>query len=80
MKYLPNRLGRNRWGVSVPVKICKKAVDRNRTKRKILEAVKEIKNFSLDAIIIASGTILDKSFNEIKGQLDQVIKKISVNN
>lgn len=79
IKYLPNSLGHGRWAVSVPTKISKKSVVRHQIKRKIFEAVKGFEKYPIDAVIVATEAILNKSLAEIKSHFQQVIKKIYVN-
>ena len=80
-RYLANTTGRNRCGIIVPISVSKKAVVRNKIRRTISEIMKEriLEKGSLDIVITASPTILDKSYEEIKGLLDTVTKKIFVN-
>jgi ribonuclease P protein component len=78
IKYLPNELGFSRWSFSVPVKITKKSTARNYIKRIVSQITRNnFLNLSFDFIFIASQPILDKSSDEIKGHLEQAIKKIS---
>jgi ribonuclease P protein component len=79
IRYLANGRDFARWGIVVPVSVSKKSVDRNRIKRRMSEALKLFLNLPLDAVITATPIILEKSFDEIKGQIEKNIKKISVN-
>ena len=79
IKYLTNTLGHSRWSVVVPVRVSKKSVERSRIKRKITEALKNFLNLPLDIVITATSIILEKSFDEIKRQIEKDINKISVN-
>lgn len=42
VRYRPNHVGRNRWGFAVGKKLLKSAVDRNRMRRRLREACREI--------------------------------------
>ena len=80
IKYTSNGLNYCRWGVVVPVKVSKSSVKRNRIRRIISETIR--KNYlsnQVDAVITAYPTILEKSSDEIKSQLEKDIKKIIVN-
>lgn len=79
IRFLKNNLGFIRIGIVVPVKIEKKVVLRNRIRRLISESLKKFnfKSHSLDiAVIAGSGTIVEKSFQEIKSEIDKTINKV----
>jgi len=81
IKYTASNLGLWHWAIVVPVNVSKKSTERNRVKRKISECLARIKDLSgsFDAVVVASHAILDKSFEEIKSDLEKTIKKVSVN-
>ncbi len=77
MKIASNGKGVSRFGFIVSKKISKKAVVRNKVKRRLRESVRlKLKNGSIkngfDAIILTRPPIVDKSFVEI----DEVVSKL----
>ncbi len=81
IKFLSNNLGYSRFGFIVSQKISKKAVLRNKIKRRMTEAVRgEIKGFKkgIDAIFIALPGIENQKFLEIKEIISNFFKKINL--
>ncbi len=83
LKTAKNNLGINRFGFVVSLKVSKKAVVRNRVKRRLRETVKlEIKNNNkkegIDAIFISLPEIERKSFSEIKEGAIKLLKKSGI--
>ena len=79
--YLANDLGVNRLGVIVSKKVSKKAVDRNRAKRLVREAVRGFilgptTNFDY-LIIVRSAEILEKSPRDMETTLQGALPKKS---
>lgn len=76
-----NDLNYSRFGIIVSKKIAKKAVVRNKIKRKIREIlrnrIKEIDR-GYDVVIIPSKEIVDKNYQEIKISLERGLKKIKI--
>jgi ribonuclease P protein component len=70
LKYYPNNLGENRYRIIVSKKVSKKAVVRNKIKRRIREILRclDIKP-GYDIVVITNKEIVDKSFQEIKQML-----------
>jgi len=69
-----NRL---KLGVVITKKVAKKAVDRNRIKRMIHEALKEqIVNLSSPIVIIVKSNLAQQKMPEIKNELENQLKKI----
>lgn len=82
VKFVANNLGINRIGILVSFKVSKKAVERNKIKRRIREIVRaELKNLKngLDIVIIALPDIKNKTFKEIKPSLAGHFKKLRLN-
>ena len=79
LKTAPNKLEESRFGLVVSQKISKKAVIRNKVRRRMSEAIKiimkDIKK-GRDIVLIALPGIESKSFLEIKEILASVIKKV----
>lgn len=80
IKFVGNDLGYARWALSVPIKVTKKSTARNWIKRTVAQIIRNnFLNLPFDFVFIASQPILDKSSDEIKGHMEQAIKKINVN-
>ena len=80
-KIIKNNLDINRFGVLVNAKVSKKAVLRNKIKRRIREAVKERfdrleKGF--DITIIALKESKEKKFNEISVSVERNLKRLKI--
>ncbi|MEI7452253.1 MAG: ribonuclease P protein component [Candidatus Falkowbacteria bacterium] len=78
VKYLPNSLEENRFGILVGTKISKKAVIRNKIKRQIRAAIESelfLLNKGNDCVIVVFPLILANNFDEIKSALNFCFKK-----
>ena len=78
--YTPSDSEKSRFAFSVSKKISKKAVVRNKVKRRLREIIrKEIipsLKASLDCLVIARKEILEKNYHESEGELKRIFKKI----
>jgi ribonuclease P protein component len=77
-KFLETNLDRSRFAFIVSKKISKKAVVRNKIKRRISEIVRErIKNLSkrVDGVFIALPGIEKESFQTIKEEIEKIFQK-----
>ena len=78
-KIVKNGLKENRFGFIVSKNISKKAVVRNKIRRRFSEIVKEKiipKNESVDVVIIALPGIDKKEFSEVKESVNLILNKI----
>lgn len=75
LKAQKNNLDVSRFGFVVSSKISKKAVIRNKIKRRLREVVKDFKK-GFDIIIIVKPEIINKTYQEIKSDFKNVIKNI----
>ncbi|MCK4891176.1 MAG: ribonuclease P protein component [Candidatus Pacebacteria bacterium] len=78
LKISENSLSFSRFGFIVSKKVSKRAVDRNRVKRLMSESIrlsqKKIKS-GFDVVFITRGGIIDKSFEEVKGSVEKLLKR-----
>ena len=81
IKTAPNQLNVSRFGIVVSAKISKKAVERNKIRRRIREVIKkhlpDIKS-GYDIVIIARQKILNKKFQEIEKNIISGFKKLNL--
>lgn len=81
IKILKNKLDYPRFGVIVSSKISKKAVVRNKIKRRIKDVLRrERKNISnnIDCVVITLPLIKKADYNEIKTALLNSLKRLNV--
>ena len=78
IKYLKNKLNLPRFGFIVSAKVAKRAVDRNKLRRILSEAVRGIIDDlgDYDIAVFAMGKITDISKKDIVEDLLAVLKKI----
>lgn len=83
LKMISNNLNQSRFGVVVSLKISKKAIWRNKIKRRIRELIKErlakIKK-GKDVVLITTPEILKKDFEETGRTMDNLFKKAKLIN
>jgi len=78
IKILKNNLNINRFAV-IPFKVSKKAVERNRLKRRVSEIFRILnKDFkkSYDIIFVARPSILNKKFKDLKKMIIEACKDL----
>ena len=81
IKMLENELKHNRFGIVVSSKVSKKAVERNRIKRRIRAIIKlELDQIlsGKDLVIITLPDIREKSYEEIKGAIVDNFRKLKL--
>ena len=81
LKVLKNSLKINRFGVLVGTKVSKKAVDRNKIKRRLREAFRKISDNIIsghDIVITVSPAILNKDYIDIKEALISGLKRLKL--
>jgi len=78
LKFKSNSLEQSRIGFVVSKKISKKAVERNRIKRRLREIVKkeisELKN-GIDLVFLVKKNIITAEFSEIEYSVKSLLKK-----
>ena len=83
LKIRKNNLKESRFGFIVSLKVSKKAVLRNKVKRRLREIIKErlpeIKS-GIDGVLIAQRNIEEKDFSEIKEVINKLFKKAKILN
>lgn len=78
LKYCPNSFGESRFGIIVSKKVSKKAVLRNRTKRRIREVLRrELEKIKegQDIVFFPSPEFKNKDFSEIQEIVIKLLKK-----
>ncbi|MBU2081117.1 ribonuclease P protein component [Patescibacteria group bacterium] len=85
LKCLANEIGQNRLGIIISKKVSKKAVDRNKLKRRIKEifrlwAEKLMPNYDFLVITLPSKNVPKRisSYQEIAEALEQTLKKLKM--
>lgn len=81
LKIRKNNLGKLRFGILISKKIAKKAVERNKIKRRLREAIIEkIKNLkkSSDLVFICLPGIEKKDLLNIKKVVNQLFQKVRI--
>ena len=81
LKFLPSGLANSRFGIIVSQKVSKKAVVRNKIRRRIRETIRlgagKIGN-QIDAVVICRPGIEKKSFGEIQEIVEKALRKAGV--
>ncbi len=79
LRVLPNQCGYARWGFAVGKRLSKKAVVRNRTKRRIRECARQLEGIgSFDIVATARGGSLEASAAELRLALERVVRKAGI--
>jgi len=76
LKVIKNNLKLNRFGFVVSQKVSKKAIVRNKVKRRLSEAIRDkMKNIEIgtDSVLIALPGIEKKEFSEIKEAINNAL-------
>jgi len=83
LKIKKNNSGRKRFGFIVSQKVSKKAVLRNKVKRRLREVIRKklpaIKS-GIDGVLVAKKGAEKKDFSEIKGVINKLFKKAKILN
>lgn len=82
IKKIPNQLSFSRFAIVTSKKCIKKAVDRNKIRRRIYESIRlnlkttkspqELSKTAEDIVLIAKKNILEATFSEIKKDLETI--------
>jgi len=81
VKILPNKIAINRFGIMVGLKVSKKAVERNKIKRRIREIIKaqaENLKIGFDVVIAALPMVQSKKFAELKKSILLNFKRLRI--
>lgn len=79
LKFLKNGLNVSRFGFIVSLKIAKKAVVRNKIKRRLRQVIKNNINKikpGFDMVITAKPEIVNKNYQEIKNELENELENL----
>jgi ribonuclease P protein component len=76
LRYLQNGEGPARWGFAVGKRISKKAVDRNRVRRRLREAARQLRIVpGHDIVVTARGRALESSFGDLQSALEAAVRR-----
>ena len=77
IKSMPNNLTHPRFGIVVSKKVSKKAVIRNKTKRRIREAAKRTLDSwkNLDLVFYIKNSFTDQPYTEVIEEVETALKK-----
>lgn len=79
MRALKNSLGKGRIVITVSKSVTQRAVDRNRTRRVLSNVLAySVKTLPMDVVVVVTGSILEKEYEEIKAEIDEGIKQLMV--
>ncbi len=81
VKAIATRRSANRYGIIISAKISKKARERNRLKRQISQALKELDKRlapGLDLVVVVLPAMLGQEFKAIKNELAVIFKKLKL--
>ncbi|MDO8667985.1 MAG: ribonuclease P protein component [bacterium] len=80
-KALTSELKFNRFGIVISTKISKKATERNRLKRQIRQAIRELNEelrSGLDLVVMALPGFLNQEYKTVKGELEKIFKALKL--
>ncbi len=82
LKVFPNNLGKNRFAIIVSRKISKKAIIRNKIKRRIRVIIKqklsEIKKGIDLVLVVVSSELVKKDFKEVEKKINKLFQKANI--
>ncbi len=81
VKTIANQFRHNRFGIIVSAKVSKKATERNRIKRRIRQALRQLDKKLIggyDVVIIALPGLLNLDYQAVKGGLERVFIKLKL--
>ncbi|MEK7203316.1 MAG: ribonuclease P protein component [Patescibacteria group bacterium] len=81
LKIIANKIGQNRLGIIISRKVSKKAVDRNKLKRRIKEIIRLLIDKLLvgyDILVITLPGAKEKTYQEISKILEQGLNKLKM--
>lgn len=81
VKILASQPGLNRFGIVISSKVSKKAIVRNRLKRQIRRAVRELDKelkSGFDLVIMALPGFLDQKYKIVVSELEKIFTKLKI--
>jgi ribonuclease P protein component len=76
LRALPNESGHPRWGFAVGKRLLKRAVDRNRQKRRMREAARQsAAELPCDLVLTARQQSIDAPFGELVAEIQQLVRR-----
>jgi ribonuclease P protein component len=83
VKALSNNLSHNRFGIIVSLKVSKKAIERNKIKRRVREALRFFDDqitIHQDVVIVCRPSLINVNLKEIKNSLQLIFKRLKLIN
>lgn len=80
-KILASQPELNRFGIVISTKVSKKATERNKLKRQIRQAIRELDKklkSGFDIVIMALPGFLNQDYQAIKGGLERILKGLKI--
>ena len=81
LKKSPNPNHKTKFGIVISTKVSKKAVVRNKIRRRIREVLRSnLSKIKPDykVILVVKNTVIDKDYQELKQDLETILKKASL--
>ncbi len=78
LKFIPNQLDHNRFGIIVGLKVDRRAVVRNKVKRRLRSVIRSlfpVMKTSFDIILIAKPFIVGEDYQTIKEKIEKLFNK-----
>lgn len=76
LRYRKNEVGYTRWGFAVGRRIAKRAVERNRVRRRLREAARSLAvREGYDVVVTARARSVEASYWELKGALVALLRR-----
>ena len=81
VKILASQFKFNRFGIIVSTKVSKKATERNKLKRQIRQALRELNKkliSGFDLVIMVLPSLLNQDYQAIRGELERIFVKFKL--
>ena len=81
VKAIANNLGKNRFGIMIGLKVSKKAVKRNKIKRRLREIINASSpalNLGFDIVLTVLPAAREAEFSELKKEVEWCFKRLKI--